>query len=320
MTSVTMKNKIDTKQYIHQTCGVCPTEIHFKIKDEKINDLRFVGGGCPGNAELVSRLLEDKPPAEVLSYLKKIDCRNGTSCAAELARAVRAAQNGTLVAVDSFKVLEDGIPKRSIALIGNLAGSSANLQSILEHARDCSVDAVVCLGNLTGQSPDNRDLIKIIRRQKMLALSGETDWMAARNHERSDLPRIEPQLKDWLLQLPRVLSFRLNARKGMAFFGDYIQSLDGYSDFQPFALEINMVCGLTDFMRDETVFPALEAMIPQFEADIVLFSQVKTWGAWHVGGKDFFSVGAAGNGSGATWGLLQENNGRADLKVMETPS
>lgn len=315
-----MKNKTDTKQYIHQTHGVCPPEIHFKIRDEIIQELRFVGGGCPGNAQLVSRLLEGKPLAEVLSYLEGIDCRNGTSCPAELARAVRAAQNGTLPATDSFKVRNDGSQKRSIALIGNLAGNVANLQNILEHARVSKVDAVLCLGNLTGQSPNNRDLIKIIRREKILALQGEADWLAFQNPEGSDILKIEPQLKDWLLQLPQVLGFRLNDRNGMAFFGNYIQSLSGYSDFQPFALEINMVCGLTDFMRDETVYPALEAMIPQFEADIVIFSQPKTWGAWHVGGKDFISVGAAEHESGPTWGLLTENNGRAELKIMEAPT
>ena len=103
----------------------------------------------------------------------------------------------------------------------------------------------------------------------------------------------------------------------MAFFGDYIQSFADYSDFEPFSLEINMVCGLTNFMRDETVFPALEAMIPQFQADIIIFSQQKTWGSWHVGGKDFISVGAAAAESGLTWGLLAKNSGLADLKIMK---
>ena len=69
-------------------------------------------------------------------------------------------------------------------------------------------------------------------------------------------------------------------------------------------------------MQDGTVFPALEAMIPQFQADIILFSQMKTWGSWHVGGKDFISVGAAAE-SGLTWGLLEGYNGRADLKIMK---
>ena len=49
-----MKHNRSTNQYIYHTRGVCPPEIHFKIDDGKIKDLRFVGGGCPGNAQLVS--------------------------------------------------------------------------------------------------------------------------------------------------------------------------------------------------------------------------------------------------------------------------
>jgi len=313
-----MKSEPVTKQYIHHTRGVCPTEIHFKISNDSISELRFVGGGCPGNAQLVSRLLEDKALAEVLSCLDDIGgCRNGTSCPAELARALQAVQNGTLAAVDSVKIREDFAPRRSIALIGSLAGDHAILQNILKHARQCKVDAVVCLGDLIGRSQYNRNLIKSIRREKISVLQGEAEWQASQNPATPDL---EPKLKDWLFRLPQVLSFRLNNRKSMAFFGNYIQSLAGYSDFQPFALEINMVCGLTDFMRDETVFPALEAMIPQFQADVIIFGQLKTWGSWHVGGKDFFSVGASAQDCGATWGLLSEKNGRADLKIMHAPA
>ncbi len=46
-----------------------------------------------------------------------------------------------------------------------------------------------------------------------------------------------------------------------------------------------MVCGLTRFMQDETVFPALEAMIPQFRVDIVIFGQLKKWGHWHIAAR-----------------------------------
>jgi uncharacterized protein (TIGR03905 family) len=315
-----MKNRIDAQKYIHHTSGVCPPEIHFKINDGKIKDLRFVGGGCPGNAQLVSRLLEDMPLTEVLSYAKRIDCRNGTSCPAELARAIQAAQNGTLPAADSYKVQQDEIQRRSLALIGNLEGDSRVLQHILEHARECGIDGVLCLGNLTGDSPHNRDLLKTIRRNKVLALQGEADALYTRNLEQPNNLKIEPNLKDWLFQLPQVLSFQLNDRPGMAFYGDYIQSFAGYSDFEPFALEMNMVSRLTGFMQDETVFPALEAMVPQFKADIIVFGQLKTWGSWQVGGKDFISVGAAFSESGLAWGRLEENNGRADLKIMKVPS
>lgn len=315
-----MNNKSAIQQYVYRTCGVCPPEIHFKINDEKLKDLRFVGGGCPGNAQLVSRLLENKPLPEILSYIEGIECRNDTSCLKELARAIRAAQNGTLAMAKSFKVAQDPITRCSIAILGNPEGDNEILQIVLKNIRNIEVDAVLCLGNLTGDSPFNRNLIGTIHREKILTLQGEIDWRYSQNREQAAMPKMDTRERDWLFQLPQIVSFKLNTRKGMAFFGDYIQSFADYSDFEPFALEMNMVCGLANFMQDETVFPALEAMIPQFQADIILFSQMKTWGAWHVGGKDFISVGSMATESGYTWGLLTEDNGRADLKIMEAPS
>jgi len=130
------------------------------------------------------------------------------------------------------------------------------------------------------------------------------------------MPPINQRERDWLFRLPQVLSFQLEQKKCMAFYGDYIQSFANYSDFEPFALEMNMVCGLTDFMRDEAVFPALAAMTTQFQSDVIIFSQMKTWDIWHVGGKDFISVGAASERSGLSWGLLTEQGGKADLNIM----
>ena len=284
-----MIKKVAAHQYIYHTRGVCPPEIHFRIEDGYLRELRFVGGGCPGNAQLVSRLLEGKSLAEVMGYIKGIECRNDTSCPHELACAIEAVGDGTLEAADSFKVQADNQPRQSIAIIGHPAGDNTRAEKVLEHIRDGDVDAIYCLGNITGDSLQNEKLIK-------------------------------PRSRDWLLQLPQVLSFRLKDRKCMAFFGEYIQSFPDFSDFEPFALEMNMVCGLTRFMQDETVFPALEAMIPQFQADVIIFSQMKTWDCWHIGDTDFISVGQAWDESGLAWGLLREKNGRADLKIMSVPS
>jgi hypothetical protein len=49
-----------------------------------------------------------------------------------------------------------------------------------------------------------------------------------------------------------------------------------------------------------------------FHSIVIIFSQIKTWGVWHVGGRDFISVGAASDRAGLTWGLLTERNGKAD--------
>ena len=311
-----MKNKTDINQYIYHTRGVCPPEIHFKINSGHIKDIRFVGGGCPGNAQLVTRFLEGKPIEEVLECLNGIDCRNDTSCPDQLASAVQAVQNGTLDTAESFRVQVDATPRRSVGLIGDLGGNNRVLEKLLDDIQDRNVESVLCLGNLTGNSPHNQNSINTIRKKKVAALQGEYDWQYSQSSEKPGRANLEPRLLDWLFQLPQVQSFKLNTKKCMAFYGDYIQSFTGYSDFEPFALEMNMVCGLADFMRNETVFPALAAMTPQFQSDMIIFSQIKTWGAWHVGGRDFISVGAASDRAGLTWGLLTEHNGKADLKIM----
>jgi hypothetical protein len=114
----------------------------------------------------------------------------------------------------------------------------------------------------------------------------------------------ELRQQDQLIQLPQVCQFQLAQWRAVAFYGDYLLDLPGVSDFDAFALEMNMVCGLTNFMQDMDVFPALEAMTPQFQSDIILFSQPGVWGQWQVGGKLFISVGPAWDGRQLAWGML----------------
>jgi hypothetical protein len=179
------------------------------------------------------------------------------------------------------------------------------------------VKTVYCLGNLTGNSAENQALIQKIRKQKILAIQGENDWCYARGQEKKCMPPLEQKDRDWLLRLSQVLSFQIKQKKGIVFSGDYIQRLPDYSDFEPFALEMNMVCGLTNFMQDETVFPALEAMIPQFRVDIIIFSQLKKWGHWHIAGKDFISLGPASDANGLSWGQLEVDDEKIEFKIMQ---
>lgn len=304
------------KRYIYKTQGVCPPEIHFQIDQGYLSDIRFVGGGCPGNAQLLTRLLKGRHLDEVLGLVKEIDCRNGTSCPDQLASAIKAVADGQLSPAASFLLVEDPIPKARIGLIGELAGNPRILKNMASAMSEAGVAAVVCLGNLTGESTQNRQAIKSIRKLKFQAIQGQNDWHYANGTETPPFPSLDQQARDWLIQLPQVLSFFVGGKKCMAFFGDFIQELPGYSDYEPYALEMNMVCGLTDFMRDETVFPALEAMTPQFQADVVLFSQTRKWGHWHVGGKDFISVGPATEQASPSWGLLESNSGKIEFSRM----
>jgi hypothetical protein len=107
----------------------------------------------------------------------------------------------------------------------------------------------------------------------------------------------------------------MEKKKGMAFYGDYLQTFPDFSDFEPFALEMNMVCGLTNFMQDETVFPALKAMIPQFQADIVIFGQQHQWGHWTIAGKDFISVGPAWENNRLSWAILEVHDATIDFII-----
>ena len=306
------------RRYIYQTQGVCPPEIHFQVKDAILESVRFVGGGCPGNAQLVARLLERRPIAEVLPILNGIECSKGTSCPDQLSEAIRRMQRGDLRPTSSFRVEQDLSSEKMIGLIGDLNGDHRVLQQLTGSMAACGVEAIFCAGNLTGPEKADRKLIKEIDEKGLRAITGDRDWTYACEMEAAKFPFIDNKTRDFLVRLPQVISFRIGDRNGVLFFGDYLQSMSGYSDFEPYALEINMVCGLTDFMRDESVFPALEAMTPQFRADIIVFSQTGRWGHWHVAGKDFIGLGPAVGMDGMAWASLEIKSGELKFSKIVT--
>ncbi len=311
-----LKEDHETERYIFRTQGVCPPEIHFRIQEGVLKEVRFVGGGCPGNAQLVSRFLQEQRIDEVLELLQEIDCRNGTSCPDQLAKALIAAKDGVLEPARSFRIYADPEPRSRIGLIGDLNGRRDILNSVIHHMRGEDVEIIYCLGNLTGNSLYNEDLLALSRKEEILAIQGELDSQYAQQEEPNHYPPLDFKERDYLVRLPHVLSFQIGEKRAMAFFGQYIQNLAGYSDFEPFALEMNMVCNLTQFLQDETVFPALEAMVPQFEAQIVLFSQIRKWGQWTMGGIEFISVGPALSDNALAWGLMEATDGGIRFRVI----
>lgn len=312
-----MNSSNEKERYIYRTCGVCPPEIHFQVQDGLLTEVRFVGGGCPGNAKLVSRLVKGLAIERVMEFLRDIECRNETSCPDQLFKALSEVRNGSLYPVHSFDVFVDLQPKKSIALIGELGGRLDVLQRLIEDISRRNIETSYCLGNLTGHSRANKDLLEFLRKQTTLAIQGDLDWSYGQGTEPKGFPPLEQKERDYLFLLPHVLSFQLEEKKGMAFFGEYIQRMPGFSDFDPFAVEVNMVCSLTQFFKDETVFPALEAMVPHFEAQIILFSQPKEWGRWQVGGANFIGVGPAATARGLNWGLLGGNGEKIHFEIMQ---
>jgi len=310
-----MNSKPEPTRYVFHTKGVCPPEIHFECRGDSIHHLRFVGGGCPGNAQLVSRLVEGQSLARVLEMSEKIPCRNGTSCPDQLADAVIQVLEGKLEPAPPFRVFSEEIPRRRVGLIGDLEGDPDVLKRVLGRVRSAHADAVLYLGNLTGHSARDHEVMGLAFKEGIAAALSERDWLYALGKESQELPPLDQRDRDRLLALPNVIAFQLGTRRGVGFFGDYLQKLPGYSDFDPYAIEINMVCSLSHFMKDESVFPALEAMIPQFQAKIVLFGQRGDWAHYHVGGVHFISVGSSRSGR-PTVGMLEDRDGEVRFETM----
>ena len=63
--------------------------IEYEVADGVLTACRFVGG-CPGNTVGVAKLAVGRKVDEVVALLKGIQCRNGTSCPDQLARALEA--------------------------------------------------------------------------------------------------------------------------------------------------------------------------------------------------------------------------------------
>jgi uncharacterized protein (TIGR03905 family) len=74
----------------YTTKGVCSRNISFDIEDGIIRNVKFLGG-CNGNLQGISKLVEGMPADEVISRLENINCNGkGTSCPDQLAKAIKA--------------------------------------------------------------------------------------------------------------------------------------------------------------------------------------------------------------------------------------
>ena len=77
--------------YTYKTKGVCSTQINFTLDGDRVYDVRFTGG-CNGNLKAISKLVNGWTAEEIDEKLRGNTCgRRPTSCADQLARAVREA-------------------------------------------------------------------------------------------------------------------------------------------------------------------------------------------------------------------------------------
>ena len=77
--------------------GVCSRKIDIEVEDGIVKKVHFTGG-CNGNTQGVSKLVEGMKVQDVIDRLEGIDCNGrGTSCPAQLAEALKSALKSALV-------------------------------------------------------------------------------------------------------------------------------------------------------------------------------------------------------------------------------
>ena len=75
-------------KYEYKTHGTCSAKIIFEVEDNKIRNVQYVGG-CNGNLQGISKLVEGMDVEEVKKRLSGIRCGfKDTSCPDQLARAL----------------------------------------------------------------------------------------------------------------------------------------------------------------------------------------------------------------------------------------
>ncbi len=78
--------------YTYKTKGTCSKQIKFDVVDGKVKNVVFVGG-CPGNTQGVSKLVEGMDKDEVIARLEGIRCGiKPTSCPDQLAKALKECE------------------------------------------------------------------------------------------------------------------------------------------------------------------------------------------------------------------------------------
>lgn len=77
--------------FTYKTKDVCSSQIRFRLEGDRVHDVRFTGG-CNGNLKAIGILVEGMSVDEIESKLRGNSCGGRpTSCADQLAKAVRAA-------------------------------------------------------------------------------------------------------------------------------------------------------------------------------------------------------------------------------------
>lgn len=79
-------------QFEYKTKGTCSQMIFFEIEDNKVHNVSYMGG-CNGNLQGISKLVEGMDVDEVIRRVEGIHCgMKPTSCPDQLATALKQAK------------------------------------------------------------------------------------------------------------------------------------------------------------------------------------------------------------------------------------
>ena len=79
-------------QFEYKTKGTCSQMIFFEIEDNKVHNVSYLGG-CNGNLQGISQLVEGMDVDEVIRRVEGIHCgAKPTSCPDQLATALKKAK------------------------------------------------------------------------------------------------------------------------------------------------------------------------------------------------------------------------------------
>ncbi len=82
--------------YDYLTTNTCSSVISVDLDGDKVYNIKFMGG-CNGNLKAIPILVDGWTVDEIEKKLTGVECgRRGTSCADQLAKAVRRAYIGML--------------------------------------------------------------------------------------------------------------------------------------------------------------------------------------------------------------------------------
>ena len=71
-----------------RTFGVCSRTIDFEVENNILTYVKF-NGGCLGNTQGIAKLAVGRNIDEIIKLLEGTNCRAGTSCPDQLAKALK---------------------------------------------------------------------------------------------------------------------------------------------------------------------------------------------------------------------------------------